>query len=47
MARETLTDVKAERDELREELRVAKDRLIRYQELIETLRALIVRASGG
>lgn len=46
MPRETLTDVKAQRDEALAELAVAKEKALRLEALVDMIQALLARARG-
>lgn len=47
MPRETLTEVKAQRDEALTELAVAKEKALRLEALVDMIQALLARARGA
>lgn len=47
MARETLADVRAERDALRDELQRERERFLKLEALIDTIHTLLQRARGN
>jgi hypothetical protein len=46
MARETLEDVRRQRDEARDELARVRDRLLKLEALLDTALAILNRARG-
>lgn len=46
MPRETMSDLKAERDELRDELQRERERFLKLEALVDTIHTLLRRARG-